>query len=552
MNRLLRTLAACLVVVAAIVALEGRQAKPPDQAAVDNFFSRWTQATPGCAVGVSEGGKLVLRKAYGMADLEHDVPNSPDTIFEAGSVSKQFTAAAVLLLAREGKLSLDDPVRKYIPELPDYGKPLLIRHMLQHTSGLRDWGEIEGIAGWPRTTRVYTHALVLDIVSRQKALNFEPGTNWSYSNTGYNLAAMIVSRVSGQSFADFCRLRIFEPLGMTHTSWRDDFRRIVKGRAIAYEAVKNGYEQDMPFEDVYGNGGLLTTVGDLLRWNENAVEQKVGDAEFLRLEMTPGHFNDGRPHDYAMGLFIGSFAGVPEVSHSGSTAGYRAFLTRLPKQHVSVAVLCNASNATAERYAHSLAMMYLGGATQPAGTKLVSANLAPDRTASVATRAGLYRSLLTGAPLTLVYKDAQLAIENRAGLPTNLSLVTEVRFTAADTLRSYEFGASGRLAVSNPNGTSEMYERVEPWKPAAAELKAFAGRYRSDEAETELNVAVSGAEVTLARRPDTKLAMRPVYKDAFRVEDLGLVRFRRDKAGRVVGLSVTTGRVWDLRFAKRQ
>src|SRR6188508_1646510 len=191
-----------------------------------------------------------------MADLEHDVPNRPDTIFEAGSVSKQFTAAAVLLLARDGKLSLDDPVRKYVPELPDYGMPITIRQMLQHTSGLRDWGNVEDIAGWPRGTRVYTHAHVLDILGRQKHLNFTPGTRWSYSNSGYNLAAILVSRVSGDSLAEFSRKHIFEPLGMTRTSWRDDYSRIVKGRAVAYAESDGRYYADMPFENIYGNGGL--------------------------------------------------------------------------------------------------------------------------------------------------------------------------------------------------------------------------------------------------------------------------------------------------------
>src|SRR5437773_6762083 len=162
---------------------------------VDAVFSKWTSSTPGCTVSVGVDGQPVLLKAYGMADLEHDVKNAPDTIFEAGSVSKQFTAAAVLLLAKAGKLSLDDPVRKYIPELPDYGAPLTIRHMLNHTSGIRDWGSVEDIVGWPRTTRAYTHDHVLDIMSRQLHVNFTPGTNWSYSNTGFNLAAIIVSRV---------------------------------------------------------------------------------------------------------------------------------------------------------------------------------------------------------------------------------------------------------------------------------------------------------------------------------------------------------------------
>src|SRR6187399_3126653 len=234
-NRLLIALTLSIVSIGFVSARQAGAPQAPE-ARIDAVFSKWTTETPGCAVGVSKDGKPVVQKAYGMADLEHDAPNRADTIFEAGSVSKQFTAAAVLLLAQEGKLSLDDPVRKYVPELPDYGAPLTIRHMLQHTSGLRDWGEIAGIAGWPRGERVYTHAHVLDIVSRQKALNFTPGTNWSYSNTGYNLSAIIVSRLSGQSFADFSRDRIFKPLGMTHTSWRDDYTRIVKHRAIAYEA----------------------------------------------------------------------------------------------------------------------------------------------------------------------------------------------------------------------------------------------------------------------------------------------------------------------------
>jgi CubicO group peptidase (beta-lactamase class C family) len=329
-------------------------------ARVDVVFSRWTPATPGCAVGVGVDGKPVLQRAYGMADLEHDVPNAPDSIFEAGSVSKQFTAAAVLLLAKDGKLSIDDAVRKYVPELPDYGAPLTIRHMLTHTSGLRDWGSIEGIAGWPRTTRAYTHAHVLDIVSRQKALNFTPGTEWSYSNTGYNLAAIIVARVSGMTFAEFSSRRIFIPLGMTHTSWRDDFTRIVKGRAIAYDFGPAGYRQEMPFENVHGNGGLLTTVGDLLKWNENFVRPVVGDAAFVALQQTSGTLSDGRAHGYAFGLSVGKYRGVPEVSHSGSTAGYRAFLVRYPDQHVSVAVLCNAGDANATQFAHAVADVYMG------------------------------------------------------------------------------------------------------------------------------------------------------------------------------------------------
>jgi CubicO group peptidase (beta-lactamase class C family) len=362
-----RSMWLAIAVALAVVSYVGApQAPAVDLSKVDAVLARWTTETPGCSVGASVKGQAVVSKAYGMADLEHDVPNTPDTIFEAGSVSKQFTAAAMLMLARDGKLSFDDPVRKYIPELPDYGVPLTIRHMLNHMSGLRDWGNVAGIAGWPRTSRVYTHAHVLDIVSRQKALNFTPGAQYSYSNTGYNLSAIIVSRVSGMSFADFTNQRIFAPLGMTHTSWRDDFTRIVKHRAIAYEQTPLGFHQEMPFENVYGNGGLLTTVGDLLKWNENFVTPKIGDAAFVNEQQKVGVFNDGKPGTYALGLVVDTYRGQREVGHSGSTAGYRAHLVRYPDQGVSVAVLCNASSGQATAYAHAVADALMPGVFGPA------------------------------------------------------------------------------------------------------------------------------------------------------------------------------------------
>ena len=417
---------------------------------VDAVFARWTAASPGCAIGVGVKGKSVLERAYGMADLEHDVRNVPDTIFEAGSVSKQFTAAAVLLLAREGKLSIDDPVRKYIPELPDYGVPLTIRHMLTHTSGLRDWGEVAGIAGWPRGRRVHTHAHVLDIVSRQKALNFTPGTNWSYSNTGYNLAAVIVARVSGMSFAEFSRARIFAPLGMTRTSWRDDYTRIVKGRAIAYEPAGDGYREDMPFENVHGNGGLLTTVGDLLRWNENFVTPKVGDQAFIAEEQTVGKFNDGRAHDYAFGLYVRPYRGVDEVSHSGATAGYRAYLARYPKQHVSVAVLCNAGNANATQYAHAVAEAYLGSAIAStaaadggggnAGNPAASAER--PTAADLASFAGRYESDEAETAFDITQEGDELVLKRRPDTALRMRPISKDAF-AVPTLGTVTFVRDG-------------------------------------------------------------------------------------------------------------
>jgi CubicO group peptidase (beta-lactamase class C family) len=511
---------------------------------VDAVFDRWTASTPGCAVGVATDGTPALAKGYGMADLEHDVRITPDTIFEAGSVSKQFTAAAVLLLAREHKLSLDDQVRQYIPELPDFSpppdtdatgsgaaspkpkaakaasSPLTIRHMLNHTSGLRDWGSVAGIAGWPRTTRVHTHAHMLEIVSRQRATNFTPGTNWSYSNTGFNLAAIIVERVSGMPFPEFTRTRLFQPLGMTHTSWRDDYTRIVRGRAMAYNSRDGEFHTLMPFENVYGNGGLLTTVGDLLKWNENFVKPVVGDSSFVAEQQQRGKFTDGRSHGYGLGLYIGTHKGVPEVYHSGSTAGYQAFLTRFPDQHLSVAVLCNSSGAQAGQYARAVADLYLGDRV-----KAVPSMPVPSA-AQMMAAAGLYRSTTTG-----------LALIIGGGAPLRD--------------RTWSFDGHGGARAVDVYGTVEAYEKVEPVTPTAAQLAELAGTYVSDEAETVLTAVVENGALVLKRRPDTAIKLAPSYKDAFGAGPLGTVIFRRDPRGTVAELSVVQDRVWDLRFARR-
>jgi CubicO group peptidase (beta-lactamase class C family) len=459
----LSTSAAAVAVLATVLGIGGAtsagQEPVSPEARVDQVFARWTAATPGCAVGVAKEGKLVLEKAYGLADLEHDVPNRADTIFEAGSVSKQFTAAAVVLLAREGKLSLDDPIRKYIPEVPAYEWPITIRQMLMHMSGLRDWGSVASIGGWPRTTRAYTHDHVLEIVSRQKALNFIPGAQYSYSNSGYNLAVMLVDRVSGQSFADFSRERIFMPLGMTSTSWRDDYTRIVKRRATAYADRGGTFAQNMPFENVHGNGGLLTTVGDLLKWNENFVTPVVGDADFVRIQQEPGAFNDGRTGTYAMGLMVGQHRGIRNVSHSGSTAGYRAHLNRFPDQHLSVAVLCNVSSGNATQLAAAVSDIYLGTAVQTTTAGAAAgagqgggrgggrggapaAAYAPTAD-QLASYAGTYTSDEAETVFTVVVEGGELVLRRR---PANR---TVLRATAEDT---FEAGGLGTIRFHRTDG----------------------------------------------------------------------------------------------------
>ena len=459
MYRFLVAAGAALVLAGSPHAVSARpQSAPPSPAAVDKIFARWSTTTPGCAVGVAIGGKTVLTQAYGMADLEHDVPNTADTIFEAGSVAKQFTAMAVLLLAKDGQLSLDDPARKYLPELPDYGAPLTIRHLLNHTSGLRDWGSVVAIAGAPRTTREYTHAHVLDIVSRQKALNFPTGTQWSYTNTGFNLAAVIVSRVSGMSFAEFSRTRIFTPLGMTLTSWRDDHTRVVKGRAIAYTSASDGYHLEMPFENVHGNGGLLTTVGDLLKWNENFVTPIVGDRALVTTQATAGHFNDGRALDYAIGLFLQGYRGVKNVYHSGSTAGYRAHLNRFPDAHTSVAVLCNVSTGDATRSANLVSDLYLTGltpVTPTTPTLPAPAMTPPPSAAQLAEFNGAYWSDEAEVALTAAVENGALVLTRRPDTVIALTAIDRDTFRGSIGTVTFRRDTAGKV-----NALSVKQDRV--------------------------------------------------------------------------------------------
>src|SRR5689334_16178952 len=325
-----------LLFVFAVVAFvsSATWAQVPDRAKVvagaDRAFEKFTRAyvgpAPGCAAAVSLNGETVFEKAFGLADLELNVPNTTQTIFESGSVAKQFTAAALVLLQQDGKLSLDDPVRKYIPELPDYGSPLTIRNLLNHTSGLRDWGTVMSLTGVGRGDRVITQELALDVITHQRGLDFTPGSEYSYSNSGYTLAAIIIERVSKQKYPAFIEERLFKPLGMKNSSWRDDYQRIVPNRAQAYAREGSGpWRLNMPFMNVYGNGGMLTTVGDWMRWNAMLDSRSLGAPLVAALE-TRGMLNDGRKIAYALGLTVDTYKGLKDVSHGGATAGYQTFL----------------------------------------------------------------------------------------------------------------------------------------------------------------------------------------------------------------------------------
>lgn len=525
-------------------------------AAIDEIFSRWSgDATPGCAVGVTQHGEPLLERSYGMSDLEHGIENSPETIFEGGSVSKQFTSAAIVLLVLDGALSLEDDVRDYVPELPDYGHTITVHQLMTHTSGLRDWGSVASISGWGRGDRSHDHDDVVDILSRQTALNFEPGTEWSYSNSGYNLMAVIVDRVSGTSFADFSRERIFEPLGMTDTQWRANYRQIVPGRSTAYRRTREGWEIDRPIEYVHGNGGILSTVRDFAIWNDALTDGGPWGDRFLELMHMEGVLVDGTPVGYAGGLFVGDLGGVSSVTHTGATAGYRAFLGRYPEQGLSVAMLCNASNVAVGSIGADVAREFLGNAVQDQPTPdYASASDGVD----LRRYAGTFADPATGRPVALQVGDDGV-LRARTGTGSTLTpLLPEstTRFRVGSSDIVYVFEQDGRelpaFRVEDGQSIDRRYERVTPWQPSAAELRALTGTFRSEDAETTFVVEVVDGELTLWQRPDVRRSATPLYRDAFMLGNGSIVRFRRDADGAVSELSLGISRVYDMRFARVQ
>ena len=515
---------------------------------VDAIFAAFSGPnTPGCTVAVSEAGRPVLGRAYGMADLEHDVPNKLETVLEPGSVAKQFTAAATILLALDGKISLSDDIRKYIPEVPDYGEPITIRHLLNHTSGLRDWGSVAGIEGWPRTTRVHTHTHMLDIVSRQKSLNYEPGEFYSYTNTGYNLQAVLVERVSGMSFAEFSRTRVFEPLGMMKTEWRDDYNRIVKDRAVAYSPTREGsFRQNMPFENVHGNGGLLTTVGDLLKFTHNLQTGALWGPEFLKEMHTQGVLNSGRQIAYASGLNVGKYKGVREVQHSGGTAGYRGFLTRFPDQDLAVAVMCNAGNANPGRFARQVADLYLGEAIvtdEPAAPTVEAVEVSG---ADLERFTGAYILTRNQQRRAFSVVDGALRFGGAALVP-----IAQNRFAFEEAVFEFdvESGEQRPSAVfTTPDGDVFQMEPVEDFDPSTDDLAEFTGEYSSPEAEVTYSFKITEGSLARVDRYGRAIPVRPSGPDAF--VGAGGPWVFHSEGGRVTSVSLGSGRVWDLRFER--
>ncbi|RKH62929.1 serine hydrolase domain-containing protein [Corallococcus llansteffanensis] len=519
-------------------AVEGRHQQ------VDALFAPWSgKNAPGCAVGISRDGVLDYARGYGMSNLEYDVPITPQSIFHIASISKQFTAFSIGLLAQEGKLSLDDDVRKYLPEMPAYGKTITLAHLLHHTNGLREQGQLLNLAGW-RGDDLYTEADILWALTRQRGVNFEPGTEVVYGNAAYTLLAVVVRRVSGKSLRAFADERIFKPLGMTDTHFRDDHTEVVPRRASAYSPREGGgWRISVPNIDHYGSTSLLTTVGDLLKWEQNLLDGRVGGQALVASLQTSGRLNDGTATGYGSGLRLTGHRGLRMVSHDGMDGGYRADALLFPDQRLAIVALCNGATIVPTDLTRKVAEMYLGAHMKneiPPAVKLSKAELS--------ALAGTYWSPQTDEVVRLEVKDGAL---RQVDVPTAFVPIGNGTFRPGETTHVWRFsapaaGAPRGLSIQDFWPTTREFTRVTAPMPAAPALASFAGQYRSDELETTYTVRIADGKLAIRWSRRDEVVLDAVGGDRF-VGSLGTVTFTRTAAGAIDGLTISNRRLRRLR-----
>lgn len=523
--------------------------------AVDQLFAGWARPdSPGASIAVIQNGKMIYSHGYGAANLEHGVPNTPATVFHLASVSKQFTAFAIHLLAHDGKLSLDDDVRKYVPKLHDFGKLITIRQLLHHTSGVRDQWNLLALAGW-RLDDEITDDDVARLLFQQTELNFAPGEQFLYSNSGYTLLAMVVKQVSGKTLPEFAKERIFDPLGMSHTHFHDKYGGVVNDRAYSYGRQPDGKYQYIALTySTVGPSSLFSTVGDLARWDENFYTGEVGGMTLLAEMQQKGRLNDGKDINYASGLFIRKYRGLRMVEHAGGDAAYRTNILRFPDQHFSVVVLANAGDMNPAALSFRIADIYLKELLKPAPDK-PALDDKPEVTVDpriLDAYVGNYE-LRPGFVIS-ISKDNDHLVTRATGQPSfPMYAVSNTAFRLRVVPAELVFedvaqGGTAQNAVLHQNGANLPLKRITIDKPAADRLKAYEGHYYSAELGVIYDVFI-GENGLMVRYPRGELDLQPVGTDAFTTGfPIGNLKFACANDGKCNELSIDDGRVKQLRF----
>lgn len=523
--------------------------------AVDQLFAHWARPdSPGASIAVIQNGKIIYSHGYGAANLEYGVPNTPATVFHLASVSKQFTAFTIYLLAHDGKLSLDDDVRKYVPKLHDFGKLITIRQLLHHTSGVRDQWNLLALAGW-RLDDEITDDDVARLLFQQTELNFAPGDQFLYSNSGYTLLAMVVKQVSGKTLPEFAKERIFDPLGMSHTHFQDKYGVVANDRAYSYGRQPDGKYQYIALTySTVGPSSLFSTVGDLARWDENFYTGEVGGLTLLAEMQQKGKLNDGKDINYASGLIIRKYRGLRTVEHAGGDAAYRTNILRFPDQHFSVVVLANAGDMNPAALSFRIADIYLKELLKPAPDK-PALDDKPEVTVDpkiLDAYVGNYE-LRPGFVIS-VSKDKDHLVTRATGQPSfPMYAVSNTAFRlrvvpAEVVFEEVAQGGMAQNAVLHQNGATLPLKRINIVKPAADRLKAYEGHYYSAELGVIYDV-FTGENGLMVHYPRGELDLEPVGTDAFMTGfPIGNLKFACANEGKCNALSIDDGRVKQLRF----
>lgn len=520
---------------------------------VDKLFARWdSTVSPGAALAIIKDGKIIYKRGYGMANLEHNIPITPTSVFRIGSTSKQITAACIAILALEGKISLDDDIRKYIPELPRYERTITVRHLVHHTSGIRDYLTLEEIAG-KTDDQFYTPEDSIELLARQKKLNFLPGDYHLYSNSGYFLMGVIVARVSGKTLNDFAQEHIFKPLGMKNTHFHDDHTMIVKCRADGYSPTKSGYQIDMTTLDHVGDGGIFTTVEDLFLWDQAFYNNKLGK-ELMELIQTPGVLDNGEKLTYAFGLDIDEYKGLKRVSHSGGFAGFRSVHIRFPEQNFSTICFANLGTIGPYKLCMKIVEIYLAdefkGVEKKPEKKIEPITVSKKE---LEEKAGNYRDQKSREWFIISVKDDKLELEVW-GQKVELLPVSKTRFESSGG----EFDAYIEFLPDPKKAklTVEQREKIDlvkapKLKPLTpSQLKVYAGEYYNDELPATYKLAVENGKLFFKHKNAPKKPLRAMAQDMFTVRWLD-IEFTRNKKKRITGMIVGAGRAANIEFVKK-
>jgi CubicO group peptidase (beta-lactamase class C family) len=516
---------------------------------VDAFLSQWDKKDmPGCAVGVVKDGKLVYKRGLGMANLDYDVPNTPTTLFNLASASKPFTAMSIALLAQQGKLSLDDDIRKYVPEIPKYDDTVTIRHLIHHTSGIREYQALVRFGGLG-TDNAYSDKDVLNMLGRQKNISFKPGSKHQYSNSNYHLLGIIVERVSGKSLRAFAEENIFKPLGMKNTLFFDNRNEVVKNRAAGYTVGQDkSISARASLFDLVGGGGVLTTVEDLALWDQNFYEPKVGNKELIRLLITPGAINNGEKIDYAFGLFLNKYRGLPVFKHSGNMQGFRAQTVTFPEQKITVIALSNNMAILPSAIAEKLADIYLEGQLKPVvpSPKKVAETLPPAIALpekEALRYAGIYANPETGKVFKLGLKDGKLI---NSGLLQNETPVTPISANRLLIVVGTDvtelnpiFDKSGTITeikILTKSGKPDIFVPVKPPFNSPEALSEYAGTYYSEELDADYKISLQSNNLSLQISENLKPTLTAAYADVFTIAGGQInLSFTRDDKGKIAG-----------------